>query len=97
MSETKTMTPKQIKRALDDVGISQAGLARDLNVSRSMVAMVINNKATSHRVRCHIARAIHRSVEEIWNIKKDPARIGRPLTHGLYDRQTAMAQTNNHI
>ncbi|SDU27409.1 helix-turn-helix domain-containing protein [Desulfobacula phenolica] len=91
MSETKTMTPKQIKRALDDVDISQAGLARDLDVSRSMVAMVIHNKATSHRVRCHIAKAINRPVNEVWEIKKNPTQTGRPLTHGLYDRQTAAA------
>lgn len=90
MSKTKTMTPKQIKQALDDVDISQAGLARDLDVSRSLIYQVIHNTATSHRVRCHIAKAINRPVDELWEIK-NPARVGRPLTHGLYDRQTAAA------
>jgi transcriptional regulator with XRE-family HTH domain len=87
MSKIKTMTPKEIKRALDDVDISQAGLARDLDVSRSMVAMVIHNKAASHRVRCHIAKAIGLPVEEVFKVKRNPTRIGRPITHGLYDRE----------
>ena len=93
MSRAKTMTPKQIKQALDSVDISQAGLARDLNVSRSLIYQVIHNNATSHRVRCHIAKAVGRPVGELWEIKENPTRPGRPLTRGLYDhhRQAAVA------
>ena len=85
MEKSKTMTPEQIIQALDNVEISQAGLARDLNVSRSLIHQIIYNKATSHRARCHIAKAIKRSVGEVWTIKKDPTKVGRPLTMGLYD------------
>lgn len=93
MCKTKIMTPKQIKQALDNADISQAGLARDLGVSRSLIYQVIHNSATSHRVRCHIARAVGRPVSDLWEIKKNPARVGRPMTRGLYDhrRQAAVA------
>jgi len=84
-SNAKTMTPKEIKRALFEADISMAGLARDLNVSRSMIAQVVQNTAVSHRVRCHVARAIGRPVDEVWEIKKNPSRTGRPLGKGLYD------------
>jgi transcriptional regulator with XRE-family HTH domain len=80
-----TLTPDQIKQALADQGISQAGLARDLNVSRSHIHSVIHNRLASHRVRCHIARAINRPVNDLWEIKENPTRNGRPLTKGYFD------------
>lgn len=91
MSKAKLMTPKQIKQALAAADISQAGLARDLGVSRTLIYQVIHNNSTSHRVRCHIAKAVGRPVGELWDIKDNPVRIGRPLSHGLLDRQTAAA------
>ncbi|MCF6246892.1 MAG: hypothetical protein L3J69_05970 [Desulfobacula sp.] len=89
MKLPKPMTPEQIKKAIDDVDISQAGLARDLKVSRSIIHQVIHNTATSHRVRCHIAKAIKQPVGIIWPIKEDPTKVGRPLTKGLYGHQAA--------
>lgn len=89
MSKAKTMTPKEIKAALLAADISQAGLARDLGVSRSLIYQVIHNDATSHRVRCHIAKAVGRPVGEIWQIKQHPTRVGRPLSRGLFDTQAA--------
>lgn len=89
MNKSKTMTPEQIKKALEAVEISQAGLARDLNVSRSLINQVINNNAISHRVRCHVAKAIGRPVGEIWHIKNNPHKVGRPLTKGLFYRPDA--------
>lgn len=93
MNKSKTMTPKQIKRALDDEDIQQAGLADDLRVSRALIYQVIHNQSTSHRVRCHIAKAIKRPVGELWEIKKKPTKVGRPRGRGLYDhdRQAAVA------
>lgn len=93
MTRAKTMTPKEIKQAIEDRDLSQAGLARDLGVSRSLIYQVIHNNATSHRVRCHIAKAINKPVNEIWEIKRNPTRVGRPLGRGLYDhrRQAAVA------
>ncbi|MCP3942189.1 MAG: helix-turn-helix domain-containing protein [Desulfobacteraceae bacterium] len=93
MDKSKTMTPKQIKRALDDVGLSQADIAEALGKSNSLVFQVIHNQSTSHPVRCLIAKAINRPVNELWDIKKNPTKRGRPRGRGLYDRdrQTAMA------
>jgi transcriptional regulator with XRE-family HTH domain len=89
MKKIKTMTPKQIKQALENADISQAGLARDLSVSRSLIYQVIHNNATSHRVRCHIAKAVGMPVKALWAVKDNPTQIGRPLTKGLYDHQAA--------
>ena len=83
------MTPKQIKRAIEDAGFTQAALARDLNVTPQHVGQVVHGLAANHRVRCHIARAIKRPVGTIWRIKKNPTRTGRPLSHGLCDPQAA--------
>ncbi|NDY74455.1 hypothetical protein DO021_21560 [Desulfobacter hydrogenophilus] len=91
MSNSKTMTPEEIKFALDKAGLSMSGLARDLRVSPGVVCQVVNNKSISHRIRCHVARAIGRPVDEIWNIKKDPTRTGRPLGRGLYDHEQCQA------
>jgi lambda repressor-like predicted transcriptional regulator len=95
MSELKNMTPKAIKREIDDAGFTQAGLARDLNVTPQHIYKVINGIASSHRVRRHIAKAINKSVEEIWpetyQAKANPTKTGRPLSRGLYDCQAACA------
>ena len=83
-----SMTPKQIKRALEDIDLSLAGLARDLNVSRTAVQQVVYNITVSHRIRCHIAKALNKPVETLWSIK-NPGKKGRTPTHGLYDHQAA--------
>lgn len=93
MDKPKTMTPIQIKRAIEDAGLDQAGLADDLGRSRSLIHQVIHNTSTSHPVRCHIAKAINKPVEDLWDIKKNPSKAGRPRGRGLYDhdRQAVMA------
>jgi transcriptional regulator with XRE-family HTH domain len=87
--KNRTLTPRQIKQAIADTGISQSGLARDLDVSRSHIHHVIHNNVVSHRVRCHIAMAINRPIDELWVIKENPTKIGRPLTKGYYDLHQA--------
>jgi len=91
MKITNPMTPAQIINALDDVEISQAGLARDLDVSRTLIHLIIYDKASSSRVRAHIARAINRQVDEIWIIRKDSPTPGRPLTKGYFDHHPQAA------
>lgn len=91
MKESKTMTPEQIKKALEDINVSQSGLARDLGITPQMVNKIIHNRAVSHRVRCHVAKAVGRPVTEIWPIRDNPEKKGRPMTHGLYDREPAVA------
>jgi len=91
MKKTNPMTPEQIIKALNDIEISQAGLARDLNVSRTLIHLVIYDKASSSRVRAHIAKALNRPVDKIWTIRKNPPTPGRPLTKGLYYRPPTAA------
>lgn len=90
MKKSKTMTPEQIKKALEKVNVSQSGLARDLGITPQVVNKIIHGHGVSHRVRCHVAKAVGRPVEEIWNLENKP-KIGRPMTHGLYDREPAVA------
>ena len=78
--ERKIMTPIAIKYALEEAGYSQNRVAEICGVSQPHVSMVIYNRTRSHRVRCEIAKLIGRSVDQIWDVKKDPSKIGRPLT-----------------
>jgi len=72
----KPMTPAEIKKALSLAGFSQAEIAADCEVSKSHVNRVINNIATSHRVRLYISEKINRPVAEVWSISKNPSRPG---------------------
>lgn len=91
----KDWSAKEIKAALREVGISYAGISRDLEVNYSTVYRVINGGLTSDRVRRHIAKCVRRPVEEIWPqtylVKSDPTRKGRPLSRGLYTGEGAAA------
>lgn len=79
------MSMTQHKRIPEDVNIFQSGVAGDFSVSPTAVQQVINHTTVSHRIRFHIAEVINKQVDAIWDIK-DPARIGQPLTMGIYDR-----------
>lgn len=76
----KVMTPLEIKFALEKAGFTQIKVADALGVSQPMVNLVINDRATSHRIRCYIAGVIGRPVSEIWKVRKNPTKPGRPLT-----------------
>lgn len=78
--KSKIMAPIDIKYALEKAGYSQAQVAEMCKVSQSMVSRVISDQARSHRVRCQIAKLIGHPVGQIWNIKQDPRKTGRPLT-----------------
>ncbi len=85
-------TGDQIRKALAEVGITPAGVSRDLLVTRQHVHHVIDGKSVSDRTRRHIARCINRDVSELWPqtylLKRDPTRVGRPRTKGLYPDRT---------
>ena len=85
----QNMTPGEIKIALSYMGISQSGLARDLNRSPSHIGRVIENPNRSFPVACHIAKALQMDLEEIWpetyGSNQHPPKPGRPLTKGLYN------------
>jgi len=72
-----TMTPLQIKRALEDAGYTQADIARKCEVSRTAVNLVINKKASSQNISRAIAKAIGRDVDDLCGTKSDtgPTRI----------------------
>lgn len=74
----KKMTPRQIKHALDDAGYTQVMIAEACDVKQPAVSLVIYNKGTSHKIRCAIAKAIGRDVNELWDIKDNPTKVGRP-------------------
>ena len=70
------MTPKQIKKALDEKHIAQADIARELLKSPSAVSQVIKGTSTSHSIRILIAKKIGKQVDEIWKIKPNPSKTG---------------------
>jgi hypothetical protein len=90
--DQSTETAKLIRAKLEDAGLTQAGLARDLNVTDAHVHQVIEGRSTSHRVRAHISNAIGVDISELWPgalVNGKPRRPGRPKTNGFYDNQAA--------
>lgn len=89
----KNWSPEKIQEELRKTGITQAGIARDLEVLSSSVSLVISGKGISDKIRRHIARCINTPVEEIWPetylVKEDPTKRGPALTHGLFDKEAA--------
>lgn len=51
---------------LKKVRLSQADVARALNVSHTLVNNVIHNRRTCHRVAVFIAVKINKPIESIW-------------------------------
>jgi len=77
------MSPLDIRIAMLRAGVGQAALARELNISRTAVYLVIEGKSTSHRVREKIAEAIDMDIRRIWPatylIYGGPRKRGRPV------------------
>jgi predicted XRE-type DNA-binding protein len=76
MKKKSPMTPGEIRQALDEAGYSQAMVAEDCEVSRSLVSQVVRSKATSHRIRTYIAEKIKKPVEEVFLIPRNPHKPG---------------------
>jgi lambda repressor-like predicted transcriptional regulator len=91
--QKQNMTPKEIVNVLNDRGISQSGLARDLNRSPSHVGRVIRDPKRSWPMACHIARALDKKPEEVWPETFAPdqptPKVGRPLGRGLFTHKPA--------
>ena len=81
------MDPKEIRVALLRAGITQAGLARDLDIRPQIVNRVIDGIITSDRVRKHIAKAIDVDIKRIWPSTYlyggGPRKAGRPRGSGI--------------
>lgn len=89
MSE-KPMTAAEIKKALLQCNVQQSGLARDLGVAPSIISQVISGRTVSYRVQCHIAKAIGKPVSQVFLLKADPTKKGRPLGQGILGRREGM-------
>ena len=61
-----TMNAIEIKIALIRKGISQAEIAKRAGVSRQMVGLVIRRKAVSASVMQEMARAIGKTVDQVF-------------------------------
>ena len=53
------MDPTELKIAMMRAGVTQADIAEALCVSRQAVHLVVNNRATSHKIRTAISEAIN--------------------------------------
>ena len=58
--------PLEINYRLRRAGYTQRAVARELNVSLSVVGNVIHDRVTSYGVACFIASAIGESAESLW-------------------------------
>jgi len=72
----------ELKIAMQRKGVLQKDLSEQLSVSRQAVNLVVNNQATSHRIRKAIADAIDLDLKRIWPstylINGGPKKPGRP-------------------
>jgi lambda repressor-like predicted transcriptional regulator len=81
------MHPAEIKAALEIAGYSQADLARELEINRSLVSAVVAGHSRSKKVEDRIAEIIRRPAAEIW-----PQWHGeRPLLLSSIERELVQA------
>ena len=66
------MSPQAIRAELILFGVQQKDIAARLHVHRSAVANTIAGRIASQRIRDAVARAIRRSVQELWPNAKPP-------------------------
>jgi hypothetical protein len=85
------MAPEDIDREIVAAGFTKSGLARDLNVSPTVINDVVLKRKTSVRVQNHIAEAIGRAREFVFpetkTDKNGNAIRGRRKTRGLFTNQ----------
>lgn len=60
------MKSEKIKYLLDKKGITQADIARDLNVSSSAVSLVIKKNSKSQKIQRHISHVLCIHHENVW-------------------------------
>ena len=78
----QNMTPKEIRHLFIDAEITQAEIARDLDVSQEAVYQIVEGSSTSHRIRAHIAKRLGVDIKRIWPDPYlyfgGPRKAGRP-------------------
>lgn len=83
-NKSSDIDPKEIRIALLRGGISQAAIAKKLDVHPSAVCRIIDGTLVSDRVRRAIAAAIGIDVKRIWPstyLYGSPRKPGRPKTY----------------
>lgn len=60
------MNSINLKIKLLRAGITQAGIARNIGVTRAFVNQVINGQRNNKRVRMAIAKAVGKRVKDLW-------------------------------
>ena len=86
---TTIMTPEEIRSALKTKNITVAAIARDVGKTHQAVRLVVNGDSVSHEIRLHIAKCIGCPVGDVFAVKPNPTKKGRPLTKGYYETQAA--------
>ena len=79
--QIEDMHPADILYQLLRAGITQADIARGLNVTQPVVSQVIYGTVVSDRVRRAIAEAINTDIKRIWPssyLYSEPRKPGRP-------------------
>ena len=72
------MTPKELQETLWRKGFTNAALAAEHGVKRSMVTNVINGKTASHPMRKLLASKVGLKPENIWPDKYSKGRPRKP-------------------
>ena len=62
------MNPQQIKSAIKRMGLTQADLANELNVSQQMIYLIINGQTKSYRIQKFISELIGQPIGRIWPV-----------------------------
>jgi lambda repressor-like predicted transcriptional regulator len=85
-NKPQNMQPMEIRIALIRAGVTQAELARELDVTQQLVYKIIAGTSVSHQVRQHIAKRIGIDIKRIWPDPYlyfgGPRKAGRPVCDG---------------
>lgn len=62
------MKSRKIKAMLIEMGITQASIASELKVHRSVVSRVVSRKSKSKRIQEFIARKLEINFDQLWTV-----------------------------
>jgi DNA-binding XRE family transcriptional regulator len=66
------MTANEIKKALIDVGVTQAEIARTVGLSKQLVGEVIRGNRRNARIESAVATAIGKPIDEVFQPAVSP-------------------------
>lgn len=82
------MTPLEIRIALLGKGLTQAGLARDLGITKSAVSHVLAGRRRTPQIRRAIADALGMSYLQVWG-EEEPGDAAAGPSVNLYSTDGA--------